>query len=228
MARTMSTRFSSERLMKLVSTMTRYGGTRASLCAKKSDVGIVSLRAGVREIQSGGGRAPPPEDEEEQDVHSVDLLGLLRLFLLLCLFLILFPAGISISTVSLRAEEREESKGDEQAHILRVDHALDFGKLARLALLRRGASRAHPAVRMCSWRAECGMTSCRFKASRRSSLRARPGIEYQNIKSDRNNSSLARHSQTIDKKQDAMQGRGERNLHEDLVPDNNRFVENLI
>lgn len=42
-ALTKSIRFSRLRLMKLVSTRTRYGGTRASLCDKKSEVGSGAL-----------------------------------------------------------------------------------------------------------------------------------------------------------------------------------------
>lgn len=43
MALTRSMRFSRDRLMKLVSTKTRYGGTSASLCERKSEVGSGAL-----------------------------------------------------------------------------------------------------------------------------------------------------------------------------------------
>lgn len=44
MPETISIRFSSERLMKLVSTRTRYGGAKDSLCDRKREVGIGALR----------------------------------------------------------------------------------------------------------------------------------------------------------------------------------------
>ena len=47
---TISIRFSSDRLMKLVSTSTRYGGARDSLCDKKSEVGTGALRDCCKDI----------------------------------------------------------------------------------------------------------------------------------------------------------------------------------